>query len=257
MTQLSLSPITRSRRCCRSARAHAAVEFYKAALGAVEVYRVEEGIPAESVVSRLSVDGAEFWVADESPEHAQNFSPESIGGGTVRMILTVPEPDAACAQGLAARRPRGRRCTRTPTAGASAASSTPSATTGRSVIRLPAPRSPIDETLSSYHRHDLRTRRRDVTCSPLFRGWRLVSPDLGFVAENALLGAIGLGLAVWAFRLTQTRKCRPTRPRMTGPAGCPASSRGRAQVLQVGEARALSCEGVDAMGLKAEAHLTA
>lgn len=41
--------------------------------------------PGGAVVSRLSVDGAEFWVADESPEHA-NFSPESLGGGTVREI---------------------------------------------------------------------------------------------------------------------------------------------------------------------------
>ena len=62
-----------------------AVEFCKAAFGAIEVYRVED--PGGSVVSRLSIDGAEFWVADESPEHA-NFSPESLGGGTVRMILT-------------------------------------------------------------------------------------------------------------------------------------------------------------------------
>lgn len=77
----------------------AAAEFYKAAFGAVEVYRVED--PGGSVVSRLSVDGAEFWVADESPEHA-NFSPESLGGGTVRMILTVPDPDATFAQALAA-----------------------------------------------------------------------------------------------------------------------------------------------------------
>src|SRR6266568_4620770 len=76
-----------------------AVEFYKAAFGAVEVYRVED--PSGAVVSRLSVAGAEFWVADESPEHG-NFSPESLGGGTVRMILTVTDPDARFAQAVAA-----------------------------------------------------------------------------------------------------------------------------------------------------------
>ena len=76
-----------------------AVEFYKSAFGAVEVYRVED--PGGSVVSRLSVKGAEFWLADESPEHG-NFSPESLGGGSVRMILTVPDPDAMVAQALAA-----------------------------------------------------------------------------------------------------------------------------------------------------------
>ncbi len=76
-----------------------AVEFYKSAFGAIEVFRVED--PSGAVVSRLSVDGAEFWVSDESPEHA-NFSPESLGGGSVRMILTVPDPDAAFARAISA-----------------------------------------------------------------------------------------------------------------------------------------------------------
>ena len=31
-----------------------------------------------------------------------NFSPESLGGGSVRMILTVPDPDAMFAKALAA-----------------------------------------------------------------------------------------------------------------------------------------------------------
>jgi len=76
-----------------------AVEFYKAAFGAAEVFRIEA--PNGSVVARLSVDGAEFWLADESPAHA-NFSPESLGGGTVRMILTVADPDAVFARAVAA-----------------------------------------------------------------------------------------------------------------------------------------------------------
>jgi PhnB protein len=76
-----------------------AVEFYKAAFGAVEVYRVED--PGGAVVSRLTVDGAEFWVSDESPAHG-NFSPETLGGGSVRLILTVPDPDALFTQALAA-----------------------------------------------------------------------------------------------------------------------------------------------------------
>ena len=76
-----------------------AVEFYKQAFDATEVFRVEE--PSGAVVSRLTVSGAEFWVADESPEHS-NFSPESLGGGTVRMMLTVPDPDAVFARAVAA-----------------------------------------------------------------------------------------------------------------------------------------------------------
>jgi PhnB protein len=75
-----------------------AVEFYKSAFGAVEVYR-HEG--RGGVVARLSIDGSEFWVADESPEHG-NFSPETLGGGSVRMILTVADPDAAFARAIEA-----------------------------------------------------------------------------------------------------------------------------------------------------------
>ena len=76
-----------------------AVEFYKVAFGAKVVFRLdgEDG----GVVARLSVDGAEFWVADESHEHA-NFSPESLGGGTVRMVLTVADPDAVFEKAIAA-----------------------------------------------------------------------------------------------------------------------------------------------------------
>jgi len=76
-----------------------AVEFYKAAFGATEVFRIES--PDGAVVCRLSVEGGEFWVSDESPENA-NYSPESLGGGTVRMILTVPDPDAMFARAIAA-----------------------------------------------------------------------------------------------------------------------------------------------------------
>jgi PhnB protein len=74
-----------------------AVEFYKGAFGATEAFRLES--PAGDVVARLSVDGAEFWVGDESPEH-KNFSPETIGGGSVRMILTVEDPDAVFARAV-------------------------------------------------------------------------------------------------------------------------------------------------------------
>ncbi len=76
-----------------------AVEFYKAAFAATEVYRIGGG--EKGVVARLSIDGAEFWVSDESPEHG-NFSPETLGGGSVRMILTVPDPDAVYARALSA-----------------------------------------------------------------------------------------------------------------------------------------------------------
>ncbi len=76
-----------------------AVDFYKSAFGATEVFRLDGD--GGSVVARLSVADAEFWLSDESPEHG-NFSPESLGGATVRIILTVADPDAVFASALAA-----------------------------------------------------------------------------------------------------------------------------------------------------------
>src|SRR6478672_11615636 len=80
-------------------RGQEAVEFYKSAFSANVVYRVDS--PDGAVVARLSADGAEFWVADESPEQ-QNSSPETLAGGTVRMVMTVDDPDAAFARAVAA-----------------------------------------------------------------------------------------------------------------------------------------------------------
>jgi PhnB protein len=76
-----------------------AVEFYKAAFGAGELFRVDSD--SGEVVARLSVGAAEFWVADESPEHL-NFSPESLGGGSVRILMIVDDPDAAFERAVAA-----------------------------------------------------------------------------------------------------------------------------------------------------------
>src|SRR6266567_747779 len=76
-----------------------AIEFYKTAFGAEELFRIESD--TGEVVARLSVDGAEFWLADESPEHF-NFSPESLGGGSVRMVMIVENPDAAFERAVAA-----------------------------------------------------------------------------------------------------------------------------------------------------------
>ena len=75
-----------------------ALAFYKNAFEAAEVYRLDG--PDGTVVARLSIDGSEFWLSDESPEHA-NFSPETLGGGSVKMVLTVADPDAAVARALA------------------------------------------------------------------------------------------------------------------------------------------------------------
>jgi len=66
-----------------------AIEFYRAAFGAELLFSITEG----SVIAQMAIGGAEFWLADESPEH-ENFSPESLSGSTVRMILVVDDPDS-------------------------------------------------------------------------------------------------------------------------------------------------------------------
>lgn len=71
-------------------RGLAALAFYEAALGAQTIFQVDDG--QGHVVAQLSVDGAEFWLADESPEH-QNHSPESLKGSSARMLLIVDNPD--------------------------------------------------------------------------------------------------------------------------------------------------------------------
>ena len=76
-----------------------AIEFYKAAFGADELFRI--GDEGKGVVAQMSIGGAEFWLADEAPEYL-NFSPESLGGGTVRMVLVVADPDAMFARAVKA-----------------------------------------------------------------------------------------------------------------------------------------------------------
>jgi len=93
MPHTSISPMLSVR------RGAAAVEFCKTAFGADVLYRIDAS--DGTVVARLSTDGAEFWVADESPPH-KNFSPETLGGGTARMVLMVDNPDAVFAKAVAA-----------------------------------------------------------------------------------------------------------------------------------------------------------
>ncbi len=74
-----------------------AVEFYKSAFGARQLFRIED--PRGAVVAQLAVGESSFWVADESPEHL-NFSPETLGGGTARMVLVVDDPDGSFEQAV-------------------------------------------------------------------------------------------------------------------------------------------------------------
>lgn len=80
-------------------RGREAVAFYRAAFGAVEAYRVGGTDGHEEVVSQLVVGDTAFWVADESPPN-DNHSPESLGGGSVRMLLVVDDPAAVVARAV-------------------------------------------------------------------------------------------------------------------------------------------------------------
>ena len=73
-----------------------AMDFYGRAFGATELYRVDGG-----GVGQIAIDGAELWVAEESPDHL-NFSPETLGGCSVRMLLLVGDPAAVQARAVAA-----------------------------------------------------------------------------------------------------------------------------------------------------------
>lgn len=77
----------------------AAVEFYKKAFNAAVLMQVTS--PDGDTVAELSIGGAEFYIADESPEYG-NFSPESLCGISIRLGLLVDDPDAAAQQAVTA-----------------------------------------------------------------------------------------------------------------------------------------------------------
>jgi PhnB protein len=74
----------------------AALAFYRAAFGAVEVESSHFEHDGRVQVAQLLLDGAAFWISEDRA-HAP-----LPGGGAVRMIVTVDDPDAAFARALAA-----------------------------------------------------------------------------------------------------------------------------------------------------------
>src|SRR5437899_10909031 len=73
----------------------AAIEFYKAAFGATLLWHLDEA------VAGLSIDGANFFLAQESPPHGTR-GPASVGFTTVRIELFVDDPVAVQRKALAA-----------------------------------------------------------------------------------------------------------------------------------------------------------
>src|SRR5689334_5210148 len=75
----------------------AAIAFYKAAFGAELLWHLD----GAHVVAGLSIDGANFFLATESPQYGTR-SPSSAGFTTVRIELFVDDPIAAHKRALAA-----------------------------------------------------------------------------------------------------------------------------------------------------------
>ena len=80
------------------ANALEAIAFYTTAFGAVELYRVGD----DAGVAQLSIGGAVFWLAEGESSELGRFTPESLGGRSVGMILTVEDPDAVWSRAVAA-----------------------------------------------------------------------------------------------------------------------------------------------------------
>jgi PhnB protein len=76
----------------------AAIEFYKAAFGASVLWSLGGG---GHIVAGLSIDGARFFLAQESPPYGTR-SPDSVGFTTVRIELFVDDPVAVQTHALAA-----------------------------------------------------------------------------------------------------------------------------------------------------------
>jgi uncharacterized glyoxalase superfamily protein PhnB len=76
---------------------NAAIAFYQAAFGATVMW----SLGSEHVVAGLSIDGAEFFLASESPAYGTR-NPASAGFTTVRIELFVDDPIAVHQRALAA-----------------------------------------------------------------------------------------------------------------------------------------------------------
>lgn len=84
--------------CCEDA--DDAIEFYKRAFGATEIYRIT--MPDGAVDhAEIKIGGATIMLSDEFPEH-DSVSPDELGGTPVHKMIYVPDVDAFAARAIAA-----------------------------------------------------------------------------------------------------------------------------------------------------------
>ncbi len=82
---------------CRNAAA--AIDFYKRAFGAKEIYRLAEH-SGKVGHAQLTIGNSMIYLADEYPDFGA-LSPETVGGSPVKMHLTVPDVDSFVEHALA------------------------------------------------------------------------------------------------------------------------------------------------------------
>jgi uncharacterized glyoxalase superfamily protein PhnB len=79
-----------------------AIEFYRKAFDAVEVYRMPAPDGRRLLHATLNIRGSDVMLSDEFPEYGGNRGPDIIGGTTVTIHLWVPNADKAFAQAIGA-----------------------------------------------------------------------------------------------------------------------------------------------------------
>ena len=77
-----------------------AIDFYKAAFGATELFRLTMGSPDSIAHAELLINGTLIMLSEEFP--GMSKSPQSLGGSPVTFCLIVDNADAAFAKAVAA-----------------------------------------------------------------------------------------------------------------------------------------------------------
>ena len=77
-----------------------AIEFYRHAFGATELYRLNDPESGKIGHAELMLNGHLIMLSDEYPAH--NKTPQTLGGTTMKLSLMVGDVDAAVARAVAA-----------------------------------------------------------------------------------------------------------------------------------------------------------
>lgn len=81
--------------------AHKAIEFYQAAFGATELYRLTDAKTGKVVHAEIMLNGSHIMLSDENAEWGTK-SPLTLGGTVGKICLMVENVDAAIARATAA-----------------------------------------------------------------------------------------------------------------------------------------------------------